>query len=181
MSKIFIDAAMTMDGCWADINGESVYPVEEMHGSGLLQTVMDRTGAVIMSDTSFRMVNDPDWYADNYELQRPIFVVTSRPPDRMPRHNESLSFSFVPSYEEAIKQARLAASDRDVIVIGEASAVQAMLKTGCVDEIYLRVVPRLLGKGIALFSGEVGAVTFRRTGVECSESIIHLQFERVST
>lgn len=178
MSKIFIDAAMTMDGYWADTNGDSIFPIEEMHLSGLLMPVVDRTGAVIMSDISFRMAEDPDWYADNYELQRPIFVVTGHPPDRMPRRNESLFFTFVTSYEDAISQAKPAAGGRDVIVIGEASAVQTMLKTGRVDEIYLRVLTRLLGRGIALFSSDGDPAEFQRISVEYSQSAIHLQLRR---
>jgi hypothetical protein len=34
------------------------------------------------------MSGDPDWYADNYEYQVPIFAMTKEPPGEVPKQND---------------------------------------------------------------------------------------------
>src|SRR5947208_16386496 len=46
MTRVFIDSAMSIDGFWADREGQSVFPLGDMHGSGLIKALVDRTGAV---------------------------------------------------------------------------------------------------------------------------------------
>lgn len=79
MPKVYIDAGVSIDGFWADPDGTSVFPVDEMHRSGLIAALVERTGSVVMSRRSFEMVGDPDWYACNYEHQVPIHVFTDAP------------------------------------------------------------------------------------------------------
>src|SRR5688500_15948611 len=134
MTKLVIDAAMSIDGFWADEAGRSVFPVGEMHDAGLVDELTERTGAVIMSRRSFDMADDPDWYACNYEHQVPIHVVTEAPPERRPREDCGLSFIFVPTFADALSRARDASGGKDVMVIGEKSMVEAALASGEVDE-----------------------------------------------
>jgi riboflavin biosynthesis pyrimidine reductase len=178
MSNTFLDAAISIDGFWADRDGKSVYPVEEMHRSRLIEPIIARTGAVVMSAASFAMAADPDSYADSYEFQVPIFIVTDAGPRVPPRENGRISFRFLRTYDEALRAARAACDDRDVIVIAEASASQAVLAKDQVDEIFLRIVPRILGEGIPLFGSSAPAATFRRLGVETSETVTHLHLVR---
>lgn len=180
MTKIIIDAAMSLDGFWADPDGQSVYPIGDMHESGLVAPLAERTGAAIMSRRSFEMAEDPDWYADNYELQVPIFVVTDRPAAKPPRENGRISFSFVPCFDAALAGARAARKGRDVLIIGETGAVSAALEAQAVDELYLRIVPRLLGAGIPLFSGNQPPQQFRLIGTANTDGAVHLHFGRQS-
>src|SRR3989304_44697 len=53
--------------------------------------------------------------------------------------------------ESAIKQAQVAAGDKDVSVAGGANIVQQYLKAGLLDEIQIRLVPVLFGTGRRLF------------------------------
>jgi dihydrofolate reductase len=60
-------------------------------------------------------------------------------------------FTFVTDgVESAIRQARQAAGEKDVVV-STASILQQGLKAGLIDEINLSVVPVLLGSGVRLF------------------------------
>jgi dihydrofolate reductase len=179
MAAVFLDTACSIDGYWARQDGTSLYPIEEMHSSGFLSSVVDRSGAVVMSETSFNMAEDPDWYADHYELQLPIFVVTATPPAKKPQENDRLSFHFVDNYDLALEAALQAAAGRDVIVIGEASAVDAVLTLGRADEIFVRIVPLILGDGIKLFPNGVPESKFRRTNALSSVSVTHIHFERL--
>lgn len=71
------------------------------------------------------MAEDPDWYAGNYEYQVPIFVLTHHIPSKQPRRTDSLYFTCVTDgIESAIKQAKAAAGDKDVTVIGGASTIR---------------------------------------------------------
>jgi dihydrofolate reductase len=147
MARVFIDAAMSLDGFWADRDGRSVFPLDDLHSSGMLKTLVDRTGAVVMSRRSFEMASDPDWFAGNYELQVPIHVITAHPPARHPKEGGGVTFAFHDSFADALAGARNAAGGRDVAIIGERSAVEAAIAAGAVDEMYLRIVPRICGSG----------------------------------
>jgi dihydrofolate reductase len=104
-----------------------------------------------MGRRAFEM-GDPDAYVGNYEFQVPIFVVTHRPPAVAPKQDERLTFTFVTDgIESAVRQARDAAGERDVLVIGGASIVRQLLAAGLVDELAIDVMPVLLGGGLRLF------------------------------
>ena len=55
--------------------------------------------------------------------------------------------------EAALTQARLAAGSRDISIAGGASAGRQFLGAGLIDEMWLHVVPILLGRGERLFDG----------------------------
>jgi dihydrofolate reductase len=75
--------------------------------------------------------------------------VTHRPPQEWVY--EGSPFTFVTDgVESAIRQARQAAGDKDVVLC-TASILQQGLQAGLVDEIHLDVAPVLLGRGVRLF------------------------------
>jgi dihydrofolate reductase len=79
----------------------------------------------------------------------PCFIVTHRPPQEWVY--EGSPFTFVTDgVESAIRQARQAAGDKDVVLC-TASILQQGLQAGLVDEIHLDVAPVLLGRGVRLF------------------------------
>lgn len=173
-----LDVAMTVDGYWADASGSSVFPIDEMHAAGLVTPLVERAGAAVMSRRSFEMVDDPDWYADNYELQVPLFVVTDSAPGRQPKENGNLKFEFVDRFEDAFAKARAAAGARDVMVIGEATAIEAAFEARIIDEIYLRVVARTLGAGLPAFTQGIPAEDFEVVHMTRTKSAVHVQLRR---
>jgi len=79
----------------------------------------------------------------------PAFIVTHRVPQEWDK--PSSPFTFVTDgVESAIRQAKKAAGDKDVVVC-TASILQQCLKAGLMDEIHIDVVPVLLGAGVRLF------------------------------
>ncbi len=174
MNAVILDVGMSIDGFWADVDGNSVFPVEEMHDAGLIAPLVSRTGAVVMSRASFDMAEDPDWYADNYEYQVPIFVIGGNEPASRPKENGCISFEFLSTFKEALSAARNACGDRDVMIIGEASAAQSAMASGDVDQIYLRIVPHFMRKGVPLFGGSASNRTYRRTSVTMTEQATHI-------
>lgn len=172
--SIVLDVGMSIDGFWADAEGNSVYPIEEMHNAGLIAPLISRTGAVVMSLRSFEMADDPDWFASNYEYQVPIFVVGGKTPATPPRENGRISFEFVATFAAALDAARKVCFDNDIMIIGEASVAQAALANGEVDEIYLRVVPRVMKQGIPVFGCTARERQYRRASVTMTEHATHI-------
>jgi dihydrofolate reductase len=149
VGKIRFGMTMSLDGFVADRNGGvgALYPdFEEMRQSDTLREIVEATGAVVMGRRSYEMAGG-DW--TGYEFQVPIFVLTHHPPARP---DAGLAFTFVADgLESAIRQARAAAGDKDVTVVGGADTGQQLLRAGLVDELEISVMPVLLGGGLRLF------------------------------
>jgi dihydrofolate reductase len=69
---------------------------------------------------------------------------------------------------EAIEQARAAAGDRDVHVMGGADVIRQALGAGLVDELTIIVAPVILGGGKRLFEGFEHDIELEHLGVRQS-------------
>jgi dihydrofolate reductase len=143
-----------------------------------MKAMQAETGAVLMGRRTFEMAGDTDSYADTYELQVPLFVLTHRPPDRAPKRNDRLFFTFVTDgVEAAVTQATAAAGDKAVQVVGGADLNRQLLAAGLVDELRIDVMPVLLGGGRRLFDGlPPDAVRLEKIGVEEAGARTSLNF-----
>jgi dihydrofolate reductase len=154
MAKVIVGTTMSLDGFMNDRNGDvqRLYPdLEALGQTEMLQESIRNTGAVIMGRHAFEM-GDPDWYVGNYEYQVPIFVVTHHAPEKPPRQDDKLTFTFVTDgVESAVRQAKAAAGDKVVTVIGGASVAQQILQAGLADELEIGIMPILLGAGLRFF------------------------------
>lgn len=153
MGRVIAGMTMSLDGFVTDMEGkvDRLYAdFAEMQSSPSMETSITATGAVVMGRRAFEM-GDPDSYVGNYEFQVPIFVVTRHPPQRPPRQDDRLTFTFVgDGITAAVSQAQTAAGTKDVQIIGGASVIQQALRAGLVDELHLDVVPVFLGGGLRL-------------------------------
>ena len=149
MGKVIVGATMSLDGYINDGNGsvDALYPdLDIWRESEPGKESIQNTGAVVMGRNSFDMSEDPDWFAGNYEYQVPIFVLTHRPPEKMPKQTDDLTFTFVADgIQSAIQQARAAAGDKEVNIIGAASTARQCLQAGLADELHIDIMPVLLG------------------------------------
>lgn len=108
----------------------------------------------------------------------PAFIVTHTVPHEWV--HEGSSFTFVTDgIESAIRQAKQAAGDKDVVIC-TASILQQSLNAGLVDEIYLDVVPFLLGKGVRLFDHiTIDPMTLERLYVIDAPGVTHVGYRVV--
>lgn len=152
MGKVLLGMSMSLDGYIRDAHGsDSLYDGDYDISELLAEWIRD-TGAVVMGRMSYQMESNPDLYADTYEFQVPLFVVTHEPPAKLPKHNDKLTFTFVTDgVESAIRQAKAAGGDKQVMVVGGADLAQQLLRAGLVDEIEVGILPVLLGGGLRLF------------------------------
>jgi dihydrofolate reductase len=172
MTAAAVIAGMTisLDGYVADSSGSAdrLYTdLDDLRKSPYMQTLIEETGAVVMGRKAFEM-GDPDSYVGNYEFQVPIFVLTHHPPSVPPKQDERLTFTFVADgVASAIEQAKAAAGDQNVHVVGGASVVRELLRGGMLDELRIEVVPVVLGRGVPLFGGfEPEGIRLEKIGVE---------------
>ena len=180
MAKVNAGMTMSVDGYVTDRSGaiERLYPdLEALRGSAYMDAMVAETGAVLMGRRAFEMA-DPDWFVGSYEFQVPIFVLTHRPPTVPPKQDERLTFTFVTDgVESAVRQAKAAAGDLAVTVIGGVSVIRQVLEAGLVDELRLDVMPVLLGGGMRLFpEGELGGIELETIGVETVGARSSLRF-----
>lgn len=154
MAKVVLGLTMSLDGFISDRNGSltGLYDdFKELLDSESFKESEQTTGAVVLGKRAYAM-GDPDDYADNYEFQVPIFVLTKSPPEKSPKENEKLTFTFVTDgIESAIEQAKLAAGDKNVTVIGGANTAQQCIRAGLVDELQIDIMPVLICEGLQLF------------------------------
>ena len=182
MAGVIAGMTVSLDGFVQDAKGstEALYPdLAELQDSAYMKAMQERTGAVLMGRRTFDMAGDTDGYADSYELQVPIFVVTHTPPPVEPKRNERLFFTFVTDgVESAVAQAAEAAGERDVTVVGGVDLNRQLLAAGLVDELHVDVMPVLLGSGLRLFDGTPPLV-LEKLGVEEAGRRTSLRFRVV--
>jgi dihydrofolate reductase len=91
------------------------------------------------------------WWGEDPPYHAPVFVLThhAHAPIEM---EGGTTFHFVTDgFDAALKQAKVAAGDRNVDISGGASTVRQALAAGAVDELMLDISPVLLGQGERLF------------------------------
>lgn len=109
----------------------------------------------------------------------PIFVLTHVVPQRRPKETDQLTFTFVTDgIESAISQAKVAAGDKDVTVIGGASTIQQCLNAGLADELHIDIMPVLLCGGLRLLEAiDTEQISLERIEVlELPAGRTHLRF-----
>lgn len=165
MSKVVLGITVSVDGYINDKNGSitslfsDIFETDEENAgkeNNILKQAIATTGAVIMGKNAYLMAEDVDLYADNYEFQVPIFVLTHHVPEKHPKENENLKITFVTEgIQKAVELAKnVVAENKDIVIIGGAQTAQQAIKNGIVDEIQLDIMTVMLGGGVKLFTGD---------------------------
>jgi dihydrofolate reductase len=108
----------------------------------------------------------------------PCFIVTHAVPQEWVY--EGSPFTFVTDgVESAVRQAKQAAGDKDVVIC-TASILQQCLQAGLMDEIYIDLAPVLLGSGVRLFDN-LGKAPIELENIRAiaAPGVIHLGFRVV--
>lgn len=132
-------------------------------------------GAVVMGRRMFDCGEGP--WGENPPFHVPVFVVTHEAREPLTKAGGT-TFTFVTDgVESALRQAKAAASDRDVSAAGGANVLQQLLKAGLLDEIQIHLVPVLLGDGRRLFDPlGTGHIELECTQVIASPGVTHLRY-----
>lgn len=194
MSKVVFDISMSLDGFITAANQSQEEPLgeggqqlhawamdeEDESGRQILEEAIGDLGAVIAARETYD-ASIPWWGPDGPTgpARHPVFVVTHEAPSETP---EGGVYTFVTDgIESALEQAKAAAGDKTVSVMGGASIGQQYIAAGLVDEIQIHLIPVLFGSGIRMFE-HLGNEHIQLEIAEVIESgsAIHLRF-RVSS
>ena len=193
MTKVVADITMSLDGF---VTGPGADP---QHGLGIggeplhdwvmqpddvdtdvLREATEMSGAVVMGRRLFDVVDGPDgWndemgYGAGLAATPPFFVVTHSPPAQV---RLGLRFTFVTEGPAAaVEQARPAAGDKAVFVMGGGDVIRQCLDAGVVDELRIHLAPIVLGAGTPLFEGS-GRHEMVQRSVRVSTNATHVVYD----
>ena len=115
------------------------------------------------------------WWGDNPPYHHPVFVLTHHARAPVSMDGGTTFFFVTDGFDSALRQAREAASGKDVHIAGGASTVQQALRAGQLDELYLHIVPITLGKGERLLEN-VGDLQMTPVEVISSPTVTHVRY-----
>lgn len=131
-------------------------------------------GARILGRNMFGPIRGPwpdeswrGWWGEEPPYHTPVFVLThhARAPLQMAGGTE---FRFVTGgIEDALRQARAAAGDKDIGIGGGVATIRQYLLARLIDELHLVISPVLMGKGEHLFQG----INMRELGYEVAQVV----------
>jgi len=93
------------------------------------------------------------WWGDNPPYHAPVFVLTNHVREPQPMDGGTTYHFVTDGIGSALIQARVAAGDGDVAIMGGAITINQYLTAGLIDELRLHIVPLTLGAGTRLFDG----------------------------
>jgi dihydrofolate reductase len=149
--------------------------------SDVADEVFQGVGAYIMGRNMFGGgsgdwdQNWKGWWGDEPPYHAPVFVLThhARQPLSM---LGGTKFTFVTDgIASALEQAQAAAGDQIVSIAGGASTVRQYLAAGSLDELYLHIVPVVLGAGERLLE-DVGDPVLEPVKVVASPAVTHIKY-----
>ena len=149
--------------------------------SDVIADLFQNVGAYIMGRKMFGGGDGPwdetwtGWWGANPPYHAPVFVLTHHPREPLAMEGGTTFWFLTDGIESALEQARAAAGELDVAIAGGASAVQQYLATGMLDELYLHIVPVVLGAGERLFDG-VGNPSLEPVKVVASPAVTHIKY-----
>jgi dihydrofolate reductase len=131
------------------------------------------TGAVVVGRRTFDHAGH--WNGDHHGV--PIFVPTRGEPSEPA---SDLVHYVTDGVESAMRQAKRAAGDADVLVHG-ADLAQSCLRAGVIDELEIHLIPVLLGEGRRLFE-HLGAdhIELELTRVVDAPGVTHMRYRVAS-
>jgi dihydrofolate reductase len=202
MGKVVFNMTMSLDGFVAGPNdspenglGEGGEPLFNWYSNGEVEiSLSEGTPTLKVSPVSAELIREAFasygagvWGRKTFDIAgawgghppgRPCFVVTHHVPQEWVYDGSPFIF-VTDGVESAIRQAKEAAADKDVVVC-TASLLQQCLNAGLMDEIHVDLAPFLLGGGVQLFAG-LGStpISLEQIRVVEGKGVTHLQYQVV--
>ena len=152
--------------------------------SEVVEELVEGVGAYIMGRRMFGGGDGPwdqtwrGWWGEDPPYHAPVFVLTHHAREPLAMEGGTTFMFVTDGIESALDQARTAAGEGEVAIAGGASAVQQYLAAGALDELYLHVVPVVLGTGERLLEN-VGNPTLQPVKVIASPAVTHIKYRVV--
>jgi dihydrofolate reductase len=200
MSKVTCQVAVSLDGYVAGPEQSESNPIG-VGGMGLhhwhidpegqsavdaevTARMLEGNGAYVMGRNMFGPVRGPwsgdwrGWWGPEPPYHAPVFVLTHEPRASLEMEGGTTFHFVTEGFGAALAAAREAAGSADVAVAGGASTINQALAAEALDEIFLHVVPIVLGAGERLFEG-VGTAAFEIAEVLPAPAVTHIRYRAV--
>lgn len=198
--RVVVDISMSLDGYVAaagtdlehglGVGGEVIHDWaigrRTSRDAEILAETFDRTGAVVMGRRTFDFIDGPNGWNDSFgyaaeldqtEAPPPVFVVTHSAPSKTRLGSR---FRFVTDgLKSTLDQARAAAGDRDVVIMGGGHLAYAFLRAGLVDLLKIHLAPVVLGAGTPLFPADA-SLRLEPLSSESTDGAEHLTYRVVN-
>ncbi len=142
----------------------------------VINELIETSGAVIVGGRTYNVGIDSGW-GGRSPFQVPAFVLTHHIPEKLIE-----GFTFVTNgIESAIAQAKAAARDKNIWIMGGATVAQQYIRAGIPDEIHIHLISVLLGNGTRLFDHPMSKqVKLEKTKLIETPAATHLRYRVVS-
>jgi dihydrofolate reductase len=198
MGKITAGLTISLDGFGAGVNQSFEHPFGDNFDSDLLDNwmfaepekhkhkkeidaVLD-AGAFIMGSNMFGPKDRrhskewKGWWGDNPPYHAPVFVLSHTKRDPIEMDGGTTFFFITEGIKSALELAKKAAGGRNVKIMGGANTINQYLAAGLVDELWLHIVPVVIGKGSRLFDG-VDNVKLEPLEVSGTRVVTHIRYK----
>jgi dihydrofolate reductase len=119
-------------------------------------------GAYVMGRNMYGPIRGPwtgdwrGWWGDDPPYHAPVYVLTHHPHESIEMAGGTTFHFVTDGFDAALARAKEAAGDMDVDIAGGASAVRQALHADALDDLYVDVIPLVLGAGESMFTGIAG-------------------------
>jgi len=149
--------------------------------SDVIEALVRNVGAYIMGRNMFAPGRGAwneswkGWWGEEPPYRAPVFVLTHHPREPVVMKGGT-TFQFVTDgIVSALDQARQAAGGKDVAIAGGARTIRQYLAAGLLDELFLHLVPVILGTGERLLE-DVGDPDLEPVEVVASPAVTHIRY-----
>jgi dihydrofolate reductase len=189
MSKVILIISMSLDGFIAGPNIRTEEPMgdsgEKLHdwmfndSAGndpeKFRADFNDGGAYIIGERTFDLGVEP--WGENPPFHASCFVLADKPRPTITKQGGTSYIFVTEGIESALKQARDAAGDKNIIVMGGAKVAQQYLNAGLLDELNIHLVHMLLGGGTRLFDNlTIQPTDLEEVAVADRPGVTHMKF-----
>ena len=175
MGKIVLYLAMSVDGDLADEQGGVRWLVgdgSEPDAPGSYPAFWDTVDAIVMGWTTYhQIVTELAPHRWPYE-GRPCYVATHR------QEEDREDIHFWNKELAALVDKLKSEHEGNVWICGGASVAGQLLKENRIDQLWLSVIPTVLGKGVRLFPELPQELPLKLVGTEHWNGIVDLVYEK---
>jgi dihydrofolate reductase len=185
MANVVIDIAMSLDGYVTGPNDRPEKPMGENRGERifgwdasdrqiLLEAKEDKIGAMITGRRTYDITNG---WNGTHPIRNgiPVFVLAETAPSKVPEGNTPFTF-VTDGIESAVEQAKAAAGEKIVYVIGGGNVIQQLLNKGLADELRVHISSAFIGGGTPLFASLDPNIKLEQTEVKSGRGVVHLTY-----
>jgi dihydrofolate reductase len=119
------------------------------------------------------------WWGDDPPYHAAVFVLTHHAREPQPMDGGTTYHFVTGGIESALKQAREAAGDGDVAILGGATTINRYLAADLIDELRLDIVPLTLGAGTRIFDG-VPPLNLEQVKSRAASLVTHVTYRVLS-